>query len=97
MNLFKRLEGLFFSPAADVRRAWPRKPVWIDAVVIAARRPHRLQLHHRCPTLQKENLALLMKDNAAAQGADGRGQLRQDDRADRAPLAVPAGSSRPSS
>jgi hypothetical protein len=62
MNLFKRLEGLFFSPRPTFE-GLAAKPVWIDAVVIALVALIAFNFII-LPYAQKENLALL-KDNAA--------------------------------
>jgi|WetSurSiteA1Bulk_404760.scaffolds.fasta_scaffold37740_2 hypothetical protein len=62
MNLFKRLDGLFFSPRPTFE-GLAAKPVWIDAVVISLVALVAFNLIIM-PYAQKENLALL-KDNAA--------------------------------
>jgi len=62
MSLFKRLEGIFFSPRPTFE-GLAAKPVWIDAVVIALVALIAFNFVI-LPYAQKENLALL-KDNAA--------------------------------
>ena len=87
MNLFKRLEGLFFSPRPTFE-GLAAKPVWIDAVVIALVALIAFNFII-LPYAQKEQLGPA-EGQRGAPGTDGRGQLRQDGRCDREPLAVPA-------
>jgi hypothetical protein len=63
MNLFKRIEGVFFSPKPTFEGLAAR-PVWIDAVVllIAALIAFNLLV---APYMQKDQLTL-MRDNAAS-------------------------------
>jgi hypothetical protein len=62
MNLFKRVENLFFSPRSTFE-SLAAKPVWVDAllIVLVALIAFNFII---LPYAQKDNLAL-MKDNAA--------------------------------
>jgi len=77
MNLFKRIEGVFFSPRQTFE-GLAAKPVWIDTllVVLAALIAFNFVV---APYMQKDQLAL-MKGNAALEeklGADAYAQMIQ--------------------
>ena len=78
MNLFKRVEGIFFNPR-PVFDGLAAKPVWVDAliVVLVALIAFNLVV---APYMQKDQL-LLMKDNAAlkeSMGAERYDQMIQN-------------------
>jgi hypothetical protein len=78
MNLFKRVEGIFFNPR-PVFDGLAAKPVWVDAliVVLVALIAFNLIV---APYMQKDQL-LLMKDNAAlkeSMGAERYDQMIQN-------------------
>jgi hypothetical protein len=62
MNLFKRLEGVFFNPR-PVFEGLAAKPVWIDTIVVVLLALIAFNLVV-APFMQKDQLALV-KDNAA--------------------------------
>jgi len=78
MNLFKRIEGVFFNPR-PVFDGLAAKPVWVDAliVVLVALIAFNLIV---APYMQKDQL-LLMKDNSALKeriGAERYDQMIQN-------------------
>lgn len=93
MNLFKRLEGIFFNPR-PVFDGLAAKPVWVDALVVILLALIAFNLVV-APFMQRDQLQL-MKDNTALKerlGADRYTQMIQN--IEHPPPG--AGSSRPSS
>lgn len=74
MNLFKRLEGIFFNPR-PVFEGLAAKPVWIDTliVILVALIAFNLLV---APYMQKDQLTL-MKDNAALKERVGEERYNQ--------------------